>query len=343
MDGVAVVVFSDLVDSTTLLARLGDDHMDLVRRAHLRDVEVAVSASGGRVVKTLGDGAMSRFESALGALYAAARLQAAVEALDAAEGVIGIAARVGVAAGEPVSDGDDLHGMAVVIASRLCSAAASGEVLVQDLVRALVGSREGVRFGDTRSHELKGVPAPVQAAGLCWRALLEHQSDDLVGGPHGDAAAATAERGGQEADPLARQLLSPAELNELLAAERAGEPFLAFRDDHKRLHLFVLGREGDACRVGRRAEMDISIPWDEEISGLHAELQCLIGEWIIRDDGLSRNGTFVNRQRIAARRRLRDGDRIRVGRTVLAYSAAQAQRRNTTMAAGQLQYRRRED
>ena len=126
MGGVAIVVFSDLVDSTALLARLGDDRMELVRRAHVEDVTGAVDVAGGRVVKTLGDGVMASFESALGALRAAAEIQAAVERLDAAHGGIGIAARVGVAAGEPIPDGDDLHGMAVVIASRLSSSAGTG-------------------------------------------------------------------------------------------------------------------------------------------------------------------------------------------------------------------------
>ena len=110
------------------------------------------------MVKTLGDGAMASFESALGALRAAAAIQAAVERLDAPHGGIGIAARVGVAAGEPIPDGEDLHGMTVVIASRLSSAAGSGEVLVQDLVQALVASRDGVALEAAREYELKGVP-----------------------------------------------------------------------------------------------------------------------------------------------------------------------------------------
>jgi class 3 adenylate cyclase/tetratricopeptide (TPR) repeat protein len=171
MSGVAIVVFSDLVDSTALLATLGDDRMELVRRAHVSDVGEAVSGAGGRVVKTLGDGVMASFESALGALRAAAGIQAAVERLDRVHGGIGIAARVGVAAGEPIPDGEDLHGMAVVIASRLSSAASSGEVLVQDLVQALVASRDGVRLEGMGEYELKGVPAPVRAATLAWREL----------------------------------------------------------------------------------------------------------------------------------------------------------------------------
>lgn len=172
MSGVAIVVFSDLVDSTALLARLGDDRMDQVRRAHVEDVNRAVGAGGGRVVKTLGDGVMSSFESALGALRASAAIQAAVMRQDAEHGGIGIAARIGVAAGEPIPDGDDLHGMTVVIASRLSSAAPTGEVLVQDLVEGLVASRDGIGLEAPRDYELKGVPEPVRASMLAWRDLV---------------------------------------------------------------------------------------------------------------------------------------------------------------------------
>ena len=173
MSGVAIVVFSDLVDSTALLASLGDDRMDVVRRTHVEDVTSAVSVAGGRVVKTLGDGVMATFESALGALRAAAAIQVAVERLDEAHGEIGIAARVGVAAGEPIPDGEDLHGMTVVIASRLSSVAGSGEVLVQELVQELVASRDGVRLDGQDEYQLKGVPQPVRASKLRWRDLAE--------------------------------------------------------------------------------------------------------------------------------------------------------------------------
>lgn len=86
--------------------------------------------------------------------------------------------------------------------------------------------------------------------------------------------------------------------------------------------------------LGRRAEMDISIDWDAEVSGLHAELQCLEGERVILDDGLSTNGTYVNGQRVNGRQRLRDGDRIRIGKTIIAYKAgAQTSAAPTAVAA----------
>jgi adenylate cyclase len=181
MDGVAIVVFSDLVDSTALLARLGDERMERVRRAHVEDVAREVKGGGGRVVKTLGDGTMATFESALGALRAAAGIQAAVERLDGAQGKIGIAARVGVAAGEPIADGDDLHGMTVVIASRLCSVAGTGEVLVQGVVESLVASRDGVTLEAASEYKLKGVPDPVQASRLIWKKLAGKTEAASVG------------------------------------------------------------------------------------------------------------------------------------------------------------------
>jgi hypothetical protein len=139
-----------------------------------------------------------------------------------------------------------------------------------------------------------------------------------------------------EGDPLVRYALSAGELKRLLRVERAGEPFMAFRDPRGPLELFALSRTGQTGTVGRRAEMDLSIPWDGEVSGLHAELQCLGGEWTLVDDGLSTNGTYVNGQRISGRKRLRDGDLIRVGRTVLAYNAARAPVVQETLSAGDL-------
>jgi hypothetical protein len=121
-----------------------------------------------------------------------------------------------------------------------------------------------------------------------------------------------------EIDPLARHSLSAVELKELLAAERTKEPFLAFRDQQGSLVFFATDGH-QAHTLGRREEADVAIDWDAEVSGLHAELQCLGGEWAIVDDGLSTNGTFVNAQRVNGRQRLCDGDRIRIGQTILVY------------------------
>jgi eukaryotic-like serine/threonine-protein kinase len=241
MGGVAIVVFSDLVDSTALLAALGDDRMDRVRRAHVEDVTGVVTAAGGRVVKTLGDGVMASFDSALGALRAAAGIQAAVESLDAAHGRIGIAARVGVAAGEPIPDGADLHGMTVVIASRLSSAAGTGEVLVQDLVHGLVASRDGVDLDVSRDYDLKGVPVPVRASRLLWRELALDGADGEEPTP---ASAA-----GRDELPRSDGI----RLHPVLAAY-AEEPLIGRDDEIGSL------REATAPRPGRRAVLILGEP-----------------------------------------------------------------------------------
>lgn len=137
-----------------------------------------------------------------------------------------------------------------------------------------------------------------------------------------------------EGDPLAPHSLSAVELRELLALERAGEPFLVYRGHGGRLELFPLARERQTTTIGRRAEMHLSIAWDREVSGLHAELQLVGEELTIVDDGLSTNGTYVNGQRIGGRQRLRDGDRIRVGQTIFAYNAAAATPVAETVSAG---------
>jgi predicted component of type VI protein secretion system len=89
-----------------------------------------------------------------------------------------------------------------------------------------------------------------------------------------------------------------------------------YRDDAGRQHIYSLAQHTDGVTVGRRDEADISVPWDHETSRLHAELVPRAGEWTVTDDGLSQNGTWVNGLRLTGRRRLRNGDLLRVGRTV---------------------------
>jgi pSer/pThr/pTyr-binding forkhead associated (FHA) protein len=76
---------------------------------------------------------------------------------------------------------------------------------------------------------------------------------------------------------------------------------------------------GGALTIGRRKGCDVALAWDPEVSRLHAELARLGGVWVVRDDGMSRNGTFLNGTRVMSRRRLRGGDALTVGGTLLAF------------------------
>ena len=73
--------------------------------------------------------------------------------------------------------------------------------------------------------------------------------------------------------------------------------------------------------VGRDKEADVALSWDNQVSRLHAELRCIAGQWTVVDDGLSSNGSFVNGERVAGRRRLVDGDALRFGRTQVMFRA----------------------
>lgn len=89
--------------------------------------------------------------------------------------------------------------------------------------------------------------------------------------------------------------------------------------------------------IGRRPEADISLPWDSEVSRLHAELLDRASEWLILDDGLSQNGTYVNGVLIEGRRRLADGDLITVGRTSLTFCDPRESSIDVTLALTELQ------
>ena len=133
--------------------------------------------------------------------------------------------------------------------------------------------------------------------------------------------------------PLSPHLASPAELQERLATERAGEPFIVYRDSQGSQRIVSLG-EGSRLTIGRSPKADIALTWDEEVSGLHAELSQAGDSWLILDDGLSRNGTHVNGERVQGRRRLRDNDQMVLGQTALIYREPLQSRLQSTAVAG---------
>jgi DNA-binding CsgD family transcriptional regulator len=135
-------------------------------------------------------------------------------------------------------------------------------------------------------------------------------------------------------DPLAPHTATPEELRARIDAERAGTPFLVLRDGESAQRIVELRDAQPRLSIGRNPSNDVSLPWDEEVSRLHAELECIGGEWTISDDGLSRNGTFVNGSRIAGRARLRDGDVIRAGATMIAYRRPSAAELSSPTNAG---------
>jgi hypothetical protein len=112
---------------------------------------------------------------------------------------------------------------------------------------------------------------------------------------------------------------SPAELKEVIAAERAGHPFLVWRDADRHQQILPLGPDTWRVTIGRDAEADVSLAGDAEVSRTHALIERVGQEWTFVDDNLSRNGSFINQTRVLGRRRLVDHDRILCGNSELTF------------------------
>ncbi len=166
------VLFTDVEGSTALTQRLGDARARELLREHEGIVREALKSHGGSEVKTMGDGFMTSFSSATGALECAIAMQRAFAAHnESAEEVIRV--RIGLNAGEPIAEEDpdgrsDLFGTAVILAARIAAQAAGGEVLASDVVRQLVAGKPFL-FPDRGETALRGFEDSVRLYELRWR------------------------------------------------------------------------------------------------------------------------------------------------------------------------------
>lgn len=112
---------------------------------------------------------------------------------------------------------------------------------------------------------------------------------------------------------------TPAELKDVIAAERTGHPFLVWRDAGGHQQILPLGPATWRVTIGRDPEADVSLAGDAEVSRTHALVERVGQEWTFVDDGLSRNGSSINQNRVLARRRLVDHDRIVCGSSEIVF------------------------
>lgn len=122
---------------------------------------------------------------------------------------------------------------------------------------------------------------------------------------------------------------TPSELKARLEAERGSDALLVYRNaDGEQIIAPLVGRQ---LTVGRRDDNDIALAWDKQVSRLHAQIERIKGDWCLVDDGLSRNGSFLNSERIVGKRRLADGDRLCFGATAMVYRAPATDRIESTI------------
>lgn len=162
-----VIMFTDIEGSTALADRFGDEAALLHLRVHNSIIRECLAAHGGTEIKHTGDGIMASFAAATPALNCAIAIQRSLEAHNADGAGLPLRVRIGLNAGEPVTERQDLFGAAVNLARRVCDHAAPGQVLVSNVVRELCAGKRFVLM-EHGERELKGFQDPVRLYEVRW-------------------------------------------------------------------------------------------------------------------------------------------------------------------------------
>ena len=167
--GIRTVLFTDIVGSTALTERLGDERALELIGVHDAIVREALASADGREVKHTGDGIMASFVSAAGAVRCAAQIQHELARREASE----LRVRIGAAAGEPVGRANDIFGSAVQLAARLCAHAQPEQILVSNVVAELCVGK-GLSFRPLGAVSLKGIEQPLAVHAVDWRGCIDN-------------------------------------------------------------------------------------------------------------------------------------------------------------------------
>ncbi|MCA1842794.1 MAG: AAA family ATPase, partial [Actinobacteria bacterium] len=256
----AIVLFTDLVGSTELRARLGEDAADVLREQHDALVSGAIEANRGTVVKNLGDGIMATFAGASDAVGAAVATQQAIERRNSSNPTA-LGVRIGISAGDVVFEKDDCFGTPVIEAARLCAAAQGGQILASEIVRWMARSG-GSTFTPMGSLELKGLAEPVPTVEVGWEPLA--QSSVPLPTFLTDIGRIFVGRDG-ELDRLG-QLWKEASAGQLRVALLAGEPGVGKTRMAAELARTV--HEEGATVLAGRCDEDLGVPYQPFVEAL---------------------------------------------------------------------------
>ena len=165
--GFRTVLFTDITGSTSMTQRLGDAEAMKIIKAHDSLVRREIEARHGMVIKNTGDGTMAAFPSASSAIHAATAIQKAFRVHNQRLPDRPIEVRIGMSAGEPVDEGEDLFGATVQLARRVCDAADGGQICVSNVVRELCLGKD-IKFNDLGQATLRGFDQPVSIYEVVW-------------------------------------------------------------------------------------------------------------------------------------------------------------------------------
>jgi class 3 adenylate cyclase len=167
-DGTITVFFSDIEGSTAITDRLGDERAQELLHTHNDIIRRILRAHNGFEVKSMGDGFMLAFAEAGNGVQCSIDIQRALAAYNAEHPDEPLKVRIGLHTGEAIHESQDYFGRNVILASRISSKAKGGEILVSSLVKELTQSSGGIRFGDGREVELKGLSGLTQVHLVEW-------------------------------------------------------------------------------------------------------------------------------------------------------------------------------
>lgn len=159
------MLFTDIVGSTALTRRLGDQAAHAVLRQHDAIIRDALSLHGGEEIKHTGDGVFAAFPSSKQAVACAVSIQRGMGLMTAAAESVSV--RIGINIGEAIADGGDLFGAAVQLASRICAMASGRQILVSGAVRQTAG-REGFAFSGEGTARPRGIGETVALYSVRW-------------------------------------------------------------------------------------------------------------------------------------------------------------------------------
>lgn len=168
-EGTATIMFTDIVGSTVITERLGDKRARAVFKVHDDMVRRHTQAHGGIEIKNMGDGFMLSFNSSRKSLGCAVGIQKELRQFNRDNPDMALLLRMGMSVGEPIREEQDMFGKSVILAARISAKAEARQILISNIVYALMASTGDYTFNDIGEFELKGITEKQRLYEVVWR------------------------------------------------------------------------------------------------------------------------------------------------------------------------------